>query len=111
MAASWAPAYTNNPRPLFQFGHFMGLWVWENELRGRQSEQNRDVLSTHAQTDTHERPSYIQYVSDIVRRSHLWLTAGSGSASSFVLSAGALRGTMPTLTLINLAGPHDKLKH
>lgn len=59
MAASRAPAYTNNPRPLFQFGHFMGLWVWENELRGRQSEQNRDMLSTHAQTDTHERPSYI----------------------------------------------------
>lgn len=73
-----------------------------------QSRTETCYLHTHRQTHMN---GHLIYVSDIVRRSHLWLTAGSGSASSFGLSAGALRGTMPTLTLINLAGPRDKLKH
>lgn len=47
------------PKATFSVRSLYGTVVWENELRGRQSEQNRDVLSTHAQTDTHERPPYI----------------------------------------------------
>ncbi len=47
------------PKTSFSVRSLYGILVWENELCGRQSEQNRDVLSTHAQTDTHERPPYI----------------------------------------------------
>lgn len=103
------PAYTNNPRPLFQFGHYMGLWCERMGCVGN-NQSRTETCYLHTYRQTHMNGHHI-YVSAIVRCSCLWLTGGSGSAPSSDLSADALRGTMPTLTLINLAGPCKKLKH
>lgn len=103
------PAYTNNPRPLFQFGHYMGLWCERMGCVGN-NQSRTETCYLHTYRQTHMNGQHI-YVSAIVRRSCLWLTGGSGSAPSSSLSADTLRRTMPTQTLINLAGPHEKLKH